>query len=282
VKQKINLQDFKASFFEEAFFNLNQTYIHPTAIIGDNVILEDNVKIGPYCVVVGNVIIKSGTRLHAHVVIGFPAQNIGTQYSLGALEIGKNCEIREFATIHASKYPHGKTIIGDNCYIMSYAHVSHDCVLENNVTLINSVNLGGHTHIEKNVIIMANSATHQFCRIGQFTALAPFSGIRQDLPPFCIFNGQPAGFAGLNLIGLKRAGLSQENINGLKHVTKLLYQDKLLLSVIEAQAACESWGQDTYVQYFIAFVKNSSRGVSRKTIADNAIVTDSPESSEPK
>jgi len=275
VKQKINPQDFKASFFEEAFFNLNQTYIHPTAIIGDQVELEDNVKIGPYCVVVGNVKIKSGTRLHAHVVVGFPAQNIGTHASLGALEIGKNCEIREFASIHASKYPHGKTVIGDNCYVMSYCHISHDCVLEDNVTLVNSVNLGGHTHIEKNAILMANAATHQFCRIGQFTALAPFSAIRQDLPPFCIFSGKPAGFAGLNVIGLKRAGLVSENINALKHVAKLLYQDKFLVSKIEEQAAHEAWGQDLYVQRFIAFIKASSRGVSRKTISENS--TDNPD-----
>jgi len=269
VKQKFNPQDFKASFFEEAFFNLNQTYIHPTAIVGDQVELEDNVKIGPYCVVVGNVKIKSGTRLHAHVAVGFPAQNVGTQVSSGSLEIGKNCEIREFASIHASKYPNGKTVIGDNCYIMSYSHVSHDCVLENNVTLVNGVNLGGHTHIEKNAILMANSATHQFCRIGQFTALAPFSAIRQDLPPFCIFSGKPAGFAGLNVIGLKRAGLSKDNINNLKHAAKLLYQDKLLLPAIEELATQEPWGQDPYVQHFITFIKTSSRGISRKAITES-------------
>jgi len=268
VKQKINTQDFKASSFEEAFFNLNQTYIHPTAIVGDQVTLEENVKIGPYCVVVGKVTIKSGTRLHAHVAVGFPAQNVGTKASLGSLEIGENCEIREFASIHASKYPDGKTIIGNNCYIMSYSHISHDCVLEDNVTVINNVNLGGHTHVEKNVILMASSAAHQFCKIGQFTALAPFSAIRQDLPPFGIFSGKPAGFAGLNLIGLKRAGFTRENLNALKSVTKLFYQDKLLLEQIEIQAAQEPWGNDPHVQKFLTFIKTSSRGVSRLTITD--------------
>lgn len=263
-------QNVKASYFEEAFFHSNQTYVHPTALVDKNVFLDNNVKIGPYCIVTGNVVIESGTRLHAHVALGFPAQNIGTKASLGNIHIKKNCEIREFASIHASKYHDGKTIIGNNCYIMNYCHVAHDCTLEDHVTLINGSMLGGHTYVERNAILMGNAATHQFTRVGRLTAVAPYSGARQDLPPFCIFNGQPGGFAGLNVIGLKRAGLTIENIRALKSVTQLFYREKLPLQKIQEQAQREIWGTDPFVLEFINFVNNSNRGVSRKTASQTS------------
>jgi len=263
---KYNSQN--VSLFEEEFFNSNKTYIHPTSIIGPNVELGQNVKIGPYCTIIGNVKIHSNTCIYANVTIGFPAQNLETNKSLGIIEIGENCKIREFVTIGASISENGETKIGNNCYIMSYSHIAHDVTLEDNVVLINSVNLGGHVYVEKNAFLMASSAAHQFCRIGQFSALTPFSGIRQDLPPFCMFEGRPAKYFGLNSVALKRANFSQESINAIKHIAKLFYQDKLLLSDIEKiieEKSEESWTQDKNVQTFLAFVKNSKRGISRKT-----------------
>ncbi|MFH0898605.1 MAG: acyl-ACP--UDP-N-acetylglucosamine O-acyltransferase [bacterium] len=259
-----------ASYFEEALFHSEQTYVHPTAIIGKDVFLDKNVKIGPYCIIVGRVVIESGTRLHTHCTVGFPAQNIGIKESLGTLHIKKNCDIREFATIHASKYPTGSTIIGNNCYLMCYTHVAHDCILEDNVTLINNVQLGGHTVVEKNAIIMGCSATHQFCRIGKFTALAPYSGTRQDLPPFCIFDGRPGGFAGLNLIGLKRAGFTSENIWALKKITSLFYREKQPIERIQQTIQNESWGNDQCVQDFMSFITTSNRGVSRRRATERS------------
>ncbi len=254
--------------FLQDFFNSSKTLVHPSSIIGPDVVLDKNVKIGPFCVIAGKVKIGQGTRIHPHVSIGFPAQSIDTYKSLGEVEIGKNCEIREFATISASKFENGKTIIGDNCYVMSYSHVAHDVTLEDNVILINNVNLGGHVHVEKNAFLMANSAAHQFCRIGQFCALAPFSAIRQDLPPFCMFSGMPAKFFGLNLVALKRAGICAESIKAIKHVTKLFYQDKLILVDIKKIAEQESeqwWAADKNVQKFLEFIQNSKRGVSKRS-----------------
>jgi len=261
----------KASIaFDEAFFNSDQTYIHPTAVVGPSVQLGTNVKVGPFCVITGNVTIGANTRLHAHVTVGFPGQVVGLKESIGRIEIGSDCELREFVTVHAPRSKEGITKIGNKCYLMNFAHVSHDAILEDNVTLINNVMLGGHTYIEKNVIVMANSATHQFCRIGQFTAFAPFSGTRQDIPPFCLVSGQPAHFYGLNVIGLKRAGFSRESINAIKHVAKLFFQDKLPLEkIIELAQQEPSWGTDQHVATFISFIQNSTRGVSRKTGLDS-------------
>ncbi|MFH1462032.1 MAG: acyl-ACP--UDP-N-acetylglucosamine O-acyltransferase [bacterium] len=251
--------------FEEDFFYSKKSYIHPSAIIGPDVKIGDNVKIGPYSILTGNIEIDNNTVIYPHVSIGAPAQNLDTLKSLGKLKIGKNVKIREFSSIGASKYEDGQTTIGDNCYIMSYCHVAHDVTLEENVTLINSVNLGGHVYVEKNAFLMANCASHQFCRIGQFTSLAPYSAIRQDLPPFSMFSGLPAKYYGLNVIALKRAGFSQDSINAIKHIGKLFYQDKVLLTEIEKKAAQETtWGSNEFVINFINFIKNSQRGVSKK------------------
>ncbi|MFC1894750.1 acyl-ACP--UDP-N-acetylglucosamine O-acyltransferase [Candidatus Dependentiae bacterium] len=252
--------------FENLFFNSTQTYIHPSSIIGSNVTLGQNVKIGPFCTIVGNVKIGNNTKIYSHVSIGSTAQDISTTKPFGSIEIGNHCNIREFVSIGASKKTNGKTSIQNNCYIMSYTHIAHDVILEDNVVLINNVNLGGHTYVEKNAFLMANSATHQFCRIGKFTALTPFSAINQDLPPFCMFHGIKAKFHGLNSVALKRAGIAQESINSIKHVAKLFYQDKLLLDDIKNLIKTNptvSWAKDQNVNYFLEFIKKSTRGVSK-------------------
>lgn len=261
----------KASF-EEAFFHDNNVYVHPTAIVGPNVSLGAGTKIGPYAIVVGNVIIGDGSRIYPHVTIGFPAEDINTKTPQGQVIIGKNCEIREFATIGASKYPTGATTIGDNAYIMHYCHVAHDVTLEHNVILINNVQLGGHTYVEHHAFLMANSATHQGTRIGQYTALAPFSGARQDIPPFCIMNNIPAAFTGLNIVGLRRAGFTSESLRAIKKLTGMFYQKKLSLDAIqEAVSADPLLAQDSGVASFLTFVTQSQRGVSRRSEIDTTV-----------
>lgn len=261
----------QASSFEEAFFHSSQTYIHPTAIIGDNVTLGAGVKVGPFCTIIGNTTIGANTRLHAHVTVGFPGQVVGVTQSLGTIKIGSNCDLREFVTVHAARTDTGSTIIGDNCYLMHYAHVAHDVILGNNIVINPNVNLGGHTEIADRAVIMTSSATHQFCKVGRLTALAPFSGIRQDLPPFCIFNGKPAAFFGLNLIGLKRNGASRQSINGLKHVTKLFFQDKMPTAVLADLITADSTlKDDLFIQEFISFILSSPRGVSRRCGTQNS------------
>ena len=255
----------KETTFCRDFFETTGTYIHPSSIIGKDVLLGQNVKIGPFCTIIGNTKIESNTRVHGYVSIGSPAQDTKTFSSLGSIEIGKNCEIREFVTIGAPKKEDGITSIGNQCYIMNFSHVAHDVIIEDNVTLINNVNLAGHVHVEKNVMLMANTAVHQFCKIGSYSALAPFSGIRQDLPPFCLFNGRPGRYAGLNLVALKRANFSNEQIASIKMITRKFFQEKLPLNTIAED--CKD-NNCSYVQQFIHFAKNSSRGITRKTIND--------------
>jgi len=256
--------------FETGFFGSFGTNIHPSSIIGKDVILGENVKIGPFCTIVGKTYIDSGTRLYGYVSIGMPAQDINTLQPRGTVEIGKNCEIREFVTISATKIHGSKTIIGNKCYIMNFSHVAHDVVLEDNVVLINNVNLGGHVHIGKNAMLMANTALHQFCKVGAYSALAPFSGMRQDIPPFCLFDGRPGRFAGLNLVALKRAGTETEDLRAIKAITNLFFKEKLTTNRIEEQVnKNKTLKENKYVQDFLLFVKNSDRGITRKTIHDS-------------
>lgn len=254
--------------FEKGFFNLNGTYIHPTAILGKNVFLDANVKIGPFCVLAGNISIGSGTKLYGNVFAGMPAQDIGTSNILGSIEIGKNCVIREFVTISSPKIETGKTKIGDNCYCMNFSHIAHDVFLEDNVTLINNVNLGGHVHVGKNTMLMANAAVHQFCKIGEYSAIAPFSATRQDIPPYCLFEGSPAIFAGLNVINLRRNNFSSNDKLFLKRLSKLFFVEKLNISAIESLVNEDSsMKENSCVSNFLSFIKNSERGISRKDVS---------------
>lgn len=266
--------------FEKGFFCSEDTYVHHTSILGPNVSLGKNVKIGPYCTVIGNVSIGSNTKIYQNVCIGFPAQDVGTSQPLGKIEIGENCNIREFTTIHSSKKNNGVTFIGNNCYIMNFCHIAHDVVMGNNVILINNVNIGGHSIVQDGVMLMANSAVHQFCKIGRLSCLTPYSGTRQDLPPFCMFAGQPGKFSGLNTVALKRASIPGESIDAIKHVSKLFYQDKISIEKIKnldstnldsktenESGFTESGLKDSYAREFLDFLINSERGVSRKVFS---------------
>ncbi len=251
-------------FFENIFFETTETFIHPTSLIGPSVRLGVNVKIGPYVTIVGNVFIDDNTRLYGNAMIGMPAEDRSITRPQGRIFIGKNVHIREFVSINASKYSDGTTRIGDDCYIMNFCYVSHDATLENNVTMINSVNLGGHAYIERHATLMANSAIHQFCRVGAYSALSAFSATGQDIPPFCMMDGVPAAFAGLNRVGLKRNNFSQESIEQIKKVTRLFFQDKKSIVEIRNDFQFQNFYVSPVVEQFLAFVEQSSRGVTRK------------------
>ncbi len=264
-----HLDTYAKASFQEAFFISPDTYIHPTAIVDTTVQLGSGVKIGPHAIVTGNVTIGNNTIIYPYASIGLPAQVIGIKKSLGSITIGQECQFREFSTVHASRTAEGFTTIGDFCYLMNYAHVGHDATLEHHVTLTNNAMLAGHTYVEHHALIMAAAATHQFTRIGSYSALAPFSGIRQDLPPFGIYTGKPAQFSGLNLIGLRRAGFNAQNIQNIKRITSAFYQNKKLTTQLkELIAAEDTLRNDPLVQQFVSFIESSNRGVSRSSLND--------------
>lgn len=248
------------------FFETPGTFVHPTSLIGEHVVLGENVKIGPFCTIIGNTTIGDNTQISGYSSIGMHAQDRSTSRNWGRIVIGAHTQIREYTSIHAPKIENGETRIGDHCYIMNYCHIAHDVIVEDYVTLINNVNLAGHVHVEHHAMLMANSAVHQFCRIGKYSSLTPFSGTRQDLPPFCSFTGQPAHFTSLHLVALKRNGFDAQSIKDLSLVTELFYRKKALLPAIMEIGANEqpSWFNNPLVQDFLAFIQTSKRGISKR------------------
>lgn len=257
-----------AHSFEHSFYDSHETYVHPTAIVGPHVVLSDGVKIGPYAVVTGNVTIGSQTQIHAHAIVGSPAQDVGVTTPLGRVEIGSNTIIREFATINAPKTAEGVTKIGDSCYCMHFSHIAHDVVLENHVVLTNNTQIAGHAHLESHVIMMAHTGVHQWVRVGQYSALTPYTGARQDIPPFSLFVGKPAAWAGLNRIALRRAGFASSSIDAIKTLLTWFYRDKVPTPALVERCATQSWHNDPAIVQVINFITQSTRGVSRQHLKD--------------
>ena len=255
--------------------------IHKTAIISPKAELAGNVYIGPYCIIGDNVKIGKGTKLISHVhiecntevgencqiypftTIGFPPQDLKYKGEPTGVKIGNNNVIREYVTIHrASVSGDGWTTIGDNNFIMAYVHIAHDCRIGNSVILANLATLAGHVIVEDYVFIGGMVAIHQFTRIGAYAMVGGFSGVGQDIPPFTMASGARAKLYGLNTVGLKRRGFSEETINILKKAYKILFRDKLSL-----KEAIEKINQEIpdipEIRHLIEFIEANKRGICR-------------------
>ncbi len=212
------------------------------SIIDDNAKLGKNVKIGPFCFIGENVTIKDNCVLHSHVVVDgnttvmenseiFPFASIGTKPQdlkykgeKTRIVIGKNCKIREYVTVNlGTEGGGGITSVGDNCLLMIGTHVAHDCLIEENVIFANHSTLAGHVTVEKNVVVGALSAIHQFSRIGEGSMIGGMSGITSDVIPFTTVMGNRAKLSGLNLVGLKRNNFKKSEINELRRIFKYLF-----------------------------------------------------------
>ncbi|HSW62994.1 MAG TPA: acyl-ACP--UDP-N-acetylglucosamine O-acyltransferase [Dissulfurispiraceae bacterium] len=222
--------------------------IHPTAIVSPSADLADSVIIGPYCTVGDGVILHGGTKLVSHVVVdgpteigenntifpfayvGAPPQDLRYKDEPTTAKIGSSNVIREYVTIHrGSPSGTGVTEVGSQNYIMAYAHIAHDCKVGSNIIMANAATLAGHVQVHDKAVIGGLVAIHQHTRIGAYAMLGGFSGFGQDVPPYTMASGARANLYGLNSIGLKRSGFSDETIAVLKKAYKILFRDKLTL-----------------------------------------------------
>ena len=204
--------------------------IDPTARIEDGAVIGEGTTIGPYCIIGRNVVIGANCRLIAHVnvtgqtTIGagctiYPFASLGAPpqilnlHDTGRLQIGEGCTIRESVTMNSgSPKGGGLTTVGDRGYFMNCAHVGHDCRVGNDVIFATSATLGGHVEIGDFVFIGGLSAVHQFTRIGPQVMVGGVCGVRGDVIPFGLVNGQYASLEGLNIIGMKRRGFTKERL----------------------------------------------------------------------
>lgn len=263
--------------------NLSEkAFVHNTAILlNGNIVIEDDVYIGPYCVLDGNIKLAKGVRLESHVAvfgnteigagtriypfasIGSAPQDIKYKGEKSFLIIGKNNVIREYVTLNPGTEQGGLyTRIGDNNLFMISSHIGHDGIVGNNCIIANSVGIAGHVEIGDNVIVGGHSGIHQFVRVGNNVMIGGMSGVSADVPPFCLYNGKrDLVVRGLNMIGLKRHGFSTASIKNIKNAFDFIYQNSNLES--NAKKLLET-NTDDKVKLLIDFIiKNSSRPICK-------------------
>lgn len=259
--------------------------IHSTAIIAPGAEIAGDVQIGPYAVIGANVRIGKGTTVGAHTVIdgwttigennrisqmvslGAPPQDIKYKGEEVTLEIGDSNIIREFVTMHlGSPSGGGKTVVGSRNMFMNYVHIAHDCNVGNNVIMANSATLAGHVLVENNVIFGGLCAIHQFTRIGEFAMIGGGTMVGQDILPYTIATSEEkrsARLRGLNLIGLKRNGFSDELIRDIKTMYKTIVLSGLKLpdAIVRIQNLVK---QSPQRDHFLEFIDGSKRGICKK------------------
>ena len=217
--------------------------IHKTAIVDVNAKISNNVQIGAYSIIGPEVEIGANSIIHSHVnivgntkigqnnqiypfsSIGTPPQDLKYKGEKNSLVIGDNNKFREYVNINpGTKQGGGITRIGSNNLFMVYCHVAHDCIISNNIVLANNVQVGGHVTIHNNAIVGGSCAIHQFSRIGEFAMIGGMTGVLSDVIPFGLSMGNRNNLMGLNLIGLRRSKVSNENIKiiqlAYKHIFK--------------------------------------------------------------
>jgi len=255
--------------------------IHPTAVIHSKAELDSSVEVGPFTVVGEHVTIGRGTTVGAHTVIDgwtrigednriFPMASVGgvpqdLKYKGEKtwLIIGNRNIIREFATLQPGTVTGiGETVIGDDNLFMAYCHVAHDCIIGNRVIMANGSTLAGHIMVEDFAILGGLSAVHQFVRIGESVMLSGGSMVGQDVAPYTIAAGDRARMRGLNMVGLRRRGFSEESITTLKKAFRILVFSKLRVADALARIRNELPALPE-VSHFIEFIEKSERGICR-------------------
>ncbi len=246
---------------------------HPTAIVEDGAVIGAGCEIGPFCHIGPRVVLGANSRLHSHVVLagntrigdnaqiypfaslGHAPQHLKYRGEDTRLVIGANCLIRESVTMNPGTVQgRSETTIGDNCAFFTGAHVAHDCILGNNVTIINNVMLAGHCTIGDYATFAGGSAIHQFTRVGHHAYIGGLAAVEGDVIPFGMVIGNRAYLAGLNVIGMKRAGFNREAIRNVRKAYRMLFSDDLTFKENMEEVEAE-YPEDPLVQDLLGFIK---------------------------
>ncbi|MCF8372804.1 MAG: acyl-ACP--UDP-N-acetylglucosamine O-acyltransferase [Bacteroidales bacterium] len=248
------------------------SYVHPEAKIARNVVVEPfvtiakNVEIGEGTWIGSNVSIMEGARIGKNcrifpgAVIAAIPQDLKFDGEDTLAIIGDNTTVRECVTINRGTKSKQKTVVGNNCLLMAYVHVAHDCILGNNIILGNATQLAGEVIIDDYAILSGIVAVHQFCHIGSHTMISGGSLVRKDVPPFIKAAREPLNYAGVNSIGLRRRGFSNEKINEIQDVFRFLFLKSLNNQQAIERIEAEMDASDERDEILL-FVRNSKRGI---------------------
>ncbi|MBU1175392.1 MAG: acyl-ACP--UDP-N-acetylglucosamine O-acyltransferase [Alphaproteobacteria bacterium] len=253
---------------------MSQFLVHPSAIVADGAKIGDGATVGPYCLVGEHVELAEGVTLISHVVVegrtsigagttiypfasvGHRPQDLKFAGEPSTLTIGKNCTIRENATINPGTRGGGmKTVIGDNCLLMASSHVAHDCQLGNNVIIANYGGVAGHCQVDDFVILGGSAVLHQFVRIGAHAFIGAQSMVDADVIPYGMAVGNRAKLAGLNLVGLKRRKFDREAIHSLRAAYRMIFSSEGTLRE-RVEDASALFSDDVLVQDVVNFLSN--------------------------
>lgn len=251
--------------------------IHPTAVVDARADIAPSAEIGPYVVIDGPVRIGAGThiaphvyltgdttigaacRIHASAIIGDVPQDRAFAGGPSSVVIGDETIIRECVTVHRGTKPGTVTQIGQRCMLMAHAHVAHNCTVGNDVVLVNGALLGGHVTVGQRAVISGNAAVHQWVRVGEMAMIGGLSKITQDIPPYLMFDGHGL-CVGLNLVGLRRAGVAAADRAELKWAYRRLY--RMTGSMAAALSDVDAALTTPTGRQFVEFLKTpSKRGV---------------------
>ena len=245
--------------------------IHNTSIISKHAKIGKDVKIGPYCTIGSDVEIGDETTIHSHVnltgntklgkkneifpfaSIGTPPQDLKYKGEKNSIVIGDNNKFREYTNVNpGTEQGGGITKIGNNNLFMVYCHVAHDCIIQNNIVLANNVQVGGHVTIENNAIVGGSCAIHQFSRIGENAMIGGMTGVLSDVIPYGLSLGNRNNLSGLNLIGLRRAGVSNNDIKIMQKAYETIFKNSEFRKNIDNLNS--EFKENNYVQKIINFI----------------------------
>lgn len=232
--------------------------IGPFAVIDSNVILGDRCRVGPHVHLTGHTTLGRGNRIHAGAVIGDAPQDLKYDNAPTRLIIGDDNVFREHVTVHRSTKPDQVTEIGNSCLFMAGSHVAHNCRIGNHVIMANGALLGGHVTIHDRVFLSGSCLVHQFVTIGTLAMMRGGAAISMDLPPYCVAAGDNQ-MCGLNIVGLRRAGFTNDQRLQLRRIYQTLFRRESRLK--DAIAGLESETLSEPARLLVNFVKTSKRGI---------------------
>jgi UDP-N-acetylglucosamine acyltransferase len=249
-------------------------YVHPQAKVANNVIIdpfvtiEKNVEIGEgtwighHATIMEGARIGKNCRIFPSAVISAIPQDLKFNGEETTVHIGDNTTIREFVTVNRGTKASYKTVIGNNCLLMAYVHVAHDCVIGNNVILANAATLAGHIEIDDYAIIGGLAAVHQFVKIGVHSMISGGGMARKDIPPYTKAAREPLSYVGINSIGLRRRGFTNEQINQIQEIYRIIYRKNYnvsqAVSIIEADVPATPERDE-----ILTFIARSARGIMK-------------------
>jgi UDP-N-acetylglucosamine acyltransferase len=248
------------AFVEPGAIIGNNVTIEPFAVVKSNVCLKDNVTIKSNAYIDGYTTIGEGSTIFPSASIGTKTQDLKFKDEKTFVNIGKNCEIREFVTINSSCGEGTSVDIGNNCLIMAYCHIAHNCQVGNQVVMVNNASLAGHVVIEDCAIIGGLTGIHQFVRVGAYAMVGGMSRVTHDILPYTIGAGTPFKFGGINRIGLKRRGFPLSVRMELNRAFKLIYRSQLNLeeALKRIEAEIEPIPE---IHNWLNFCRESKRGL---------------------